>query len=197
MKIGTIVHLNETTPEQIAKVRQYGLESCQLVCWDMTKFTDENAASVVAASREYGIEISALWCGWEGEAAWNFVDGYHTLGLVPVRTRKKRIENLKSGSDFAKKINVAHVVTHMGFLPENPTTDEYSCVVDAIREVAEYCKNNGQYLLFETGQETPITLLRTILTVGTGNLGINLDPATCCFTVKPIPVTRWTYSANT
>lgn len=48
MKIGTIVHLNETTPEQIAKVRQYGLESCQLVCWDMTKFTDENAASVVA-----------------------------------------------------------------------------------------------------------------------------------------------------
>ena len=31
--------------------------------------------------------------------------------------------------------------------------------------------------MFETGQETPITLLRTILTVNTGNLGINLDPA--------------------
>jgi len=177
MKIGTIVHLDETTPRQIEKVKQYGLESCQLACWDMTKFTDENAASVVAASREYGIEISALWCGWEGEAVWNFIDGYHTLGLVPLRTRKKRIENLKSGSDFAKKINVSHVVTHMGFLPENPNTDEYSCVVEAIREIAEYCKNNGQYLMFETGQETPITLLRTILTVNTGNLGINLDPA--------------------
>ena len=40
-----------------------------------------------------------------------------------------------------------------------------------------YCKANGQYLLFETGQETPITLKRTIEYVGTGNLGINLDPA--------------------
>ena len=94
MKIGTMVHLDETTPIHIEKVKQYGLESCQLVCWDMTKFTDEKAASVVAASREYGIEISALWCGWEGEAVWNFIDGYHTLGLVPLRTRKKRIENL-------------------------------------------------------------------------------------------------------
>ena len=50
-------------------------------------------------------------------------------------------------------------------------------MVLAIKEVAEYCKKNGQYLLFETGQETPITLKRTIEAVGTGNLGINLDPA--------------------
>ena len=42
---------------------------------------------------------------------------------------------------------------------------------------ASYCKKNGQYFLFETGQETPVTLLRTIEDVGTGNLGINIDPA--------------------
>lgn len=69
------------------------------------------------------------------------------------------------------------VITHFGFLPENCKTDEYAQVVLAIKEVAEYCKKNGQYLLFETGQETPITLKRTIEAVGTGNLGINLDPA--------------------
>jgi sugar phosphate isomerase/epimerase len=36
-------------------------------------------------------------------------------------------------------------------------------------------KAKGQFFLFETGQETPTTLLRTIESVGTGNLGINLD----------------------
>lgn len=33
------------------------------------------------------------------------------------------------------------------------------------------------YFNFETGQETPITLLLTIQDIGLDNLGINLDPA--------------------
>ena len=38
-------------------------------------------------------------------------------------------------------------------------------------------KARGQYFLFETGQETPVTVLRAIQDIGTGNLGINLDTA--------------------
>jgi sugar phosphate isomerase/epimerase len=38
-------------------------------------------------------------------------------------------------------------------------------------------KEKGQYFLFETGQETPTTLLRTIQAIGTDNVGINLDTA--------------------
>ena len=76
----------------------------------------------------------------------------------------------------------------MGFLPEFPGDPEYPAIVEAIREVAEYCKERGQYLLFETGQETPVTLLRTIEAVGTGNLGINLDPANLILYGKANPV---------
>lgn len=46
-----------------------------------------------------------------------------------------------------------------------------------IRDVAQYCRKLGLYFNFETGQETPITLLRTIEDIGLDNLGINLDPA--------------------
>ena len=35
----------------------------------------------------------------------------------------------------------------------------------------------GQYFLFETGQETPVTMLRTIQAIGTDNIGINYDTA--------------------
>ena len=38
-------------------------------------------------------------------------------------------------------------------------------------------QGSGPVLNFETGQETPITLLRTIQDIGLDNLGINLDPA--------------------
>ena len=183
MKLGTMVHFSgpdsnlDTLRTAFEKVKQYGLSTCQLNCWDMSKFTDENALGIRRIADDTGIEISALWCGWEVEPTWNFIDGYHTIGLVPVTYRARRVQNLKDGSDFARKLGVKHVVTHVGFLPENPKTDEYTAVVAAIREVALHCKENGQYFLFETGQETPVTLRRTIETVGTGNLGINLDPA--------------------
>lgn len=178
MELGVIVRMHEgDIGEGIKDVSEFGFKTCQISCWDMTKMTDENAEKIITATKKYGVKVSAFWCGWEGATAWDFVDGYHTLGLVPLYYRKSRIQNLKQGSDFAKKIGVTDVATHMGFLPENCKTDEYSAVIEAIKEVALYMKKNGQNLLFETGQETPITLKRTIQTVGTGNLGINLDPA--------------------
>lgn len=182
IELGTMVHFSqggdlENLKIAFENVKKYGLTTCQLCCWDMTKFTDENAAGVNEIVKQTGVRISALWCGYDFPVVWNFNEGYHTIGLVPIAHRAQRVQNLKDGSDFAKKIGVDKIATHVGFLPENPQTDEYTAVVEAIKEVALHCKNNGQYFLFETGQETPITLLRTIQRVGTGNLGINLDPA--------------------
>lgn len=177
MKLGTMVNLDQNVVEKIKNVKKYGLESFQLCAWNFDFMTDEYVERILSATKETGLEISAVWCGWEGAATWDFVRGPMTLGIVPTYFREKRVANLKKGSDFTRKLGVVDMVTHMGFIPENPNTDEYRCVVNTIRELAEYCKANGQYLLFETGQETPITLKRTILTVGTGNLGINLDPA--------------------
>ena len=49
-------------------------------------------------------------------------------------------------------------------------------------------KAQGQYFLFETGQETPTTLLRFIENIGTGNVGINLDSANLILYGKANPV---------
>ena len=49
-------------------------------------------------------------------------------------------------------------------------------------------QNNGQYLLFETGQETPVTMLRCFEKVGTDNLGVNLDTANLILYGRANPV---------
>ena len=49
-------------------------------------------------------------------------------------------------------------------------------------------KDQGQYFLFETGQETPTTLLRFIENIGTGNVGINLDSANLILYGKANPI---------
>ena len=69
------------------------------------------------------------------------------------------------------------MATHVGFVPEQPCYGEYRGVVSVIRNIAEYCKERDVYFNFETGQETPVTLMRLFYDVGLDNLGVNLDPA--------------------
>ena len=111
-----------------------------------------------------------------------------TLGLVPREYREVRLQQLLNGSDFARKLGADQVATHVGFIPEDPNMELYGEVVQAVRTVAERCAQNEQYFLFETGQETPVTLLRTIHDVGLDNLGINLDPANLIMYGKANPV---------
>ena len=69
------------------------------------------------------------------------------------------------------------VFNQWGYIPEVPSDSLYEPTVEAVREIASHCKGNGQMFLNETGQETPITLLRTIQDVGLDNVGVILDAA--------------------
>ena len=188
MKIGVQAFLGEDMREKFKKVRDMGFDNCQLTNWNKNLHTDEMAKLVNEAAEEFGIEITAYWCGWSGPSAWNFTEGPTTLGIVPPEYREMRVEELKRGADFAKKIGVVDVITHAGFLPECPTDPTYPEILEALRDLAQYMKDQGQYFLFETGQETPTTLLRFIENIGTGNLGINLDSANLILYGKANPV---------
>ena len=99
-----------------------------------------------------------------------------------------RVKNLCDGADFAKLLGVTDVVTHMGFIPEDPNDPLFGGFCVAVRTVAQHLQKNGQYLLFETGQETPVTMLRCFEKVGTDNLGVNLDTANLILYGKANPV---------
>lgn len=190
MKIGTIVSLHTLAQveEGFCKLKEMGFDSCQLNSWEPKDWTDENAEGIARLAQKHGIVISSFWCGWEGPRVWNFYEGQKTLGLVPPEYREIRVKNLMDGADFALKFGVTDVVTHMGYIPENPYDANFEPVCDAIRTVAEHLKAQGQNLLFETGQETPVTLLRCFETVGTGNLYVNLDTANLIMYGKANPV---------
>jgi L-ribulose-5-phosphate 3-epimerase len=123
------------------------------------------------------IEATALIVGGPGPENYDFYHGPLTIGLVPRPTRQIRIEHIKKASDFAKRCGIPAVQTHCGFIPEDPNMALYKEAVDAIREVASHCKKNDQNFRCETGQENPITLLRTIKDVGLDNVGVNFDVA--------------------
>lgn len=190
MEIGVLVNFRpgEDMEKKFANLHKNGFHSCQLACWVPSLWTDENAALIRSLTEKYDITISAFWCGWEGPKVWNFIDGPISLGLVPPEYRAMRVKNLCDGADFAKKLGVTDVVTHMGFIPEDPNDPLFPGFCLAVRTVAKHLKENGQYLLFETGQETPVAMLRCFEKVGTDNLAVNLDTANLILYGKANPV---------
>lgn len=188
IKLGIIVGLTEFPEEAFGKVRELDLPTCQLACWRPEILTEAMAAQVKAAAARTGVEITTVWAGWSGPAVWDFYDGPLTLGLVPITYRAQRIQDLKRASDFALMLGVDSITTHVGFIPEDPNNPTYREVIIALREVANHCGRNGQYLCFETGQETPVTLMRTFSDIGLDNLGVNLDPANLLMYGKANPV---------
>ncbi len=187
MKIGTIATLTKEGG-YFEPVKLIGLNVCQLFGGDVSLATREMADQVIRESKESGVRVCALWAGLPLPAVWDFRDGPITLGLVPEEYREQRVDVLKKWADFAKWIGAPAIITHCGFIPENMTDPTYAPVVEAIREVAEHCLNSGIEFWFETGQETPVVLLRTIQRVGTGNLGINFDAANLILYGKGNPV---------
>lgn len=189
MNVGICIRLVDGVwQEQLRHAVNNGIHHCQLVSWLPEYWNDAQAEMIRQAFAAGGMEITAFWCGWVGPKKWNFTEGPETLGLVPPAYRHIRMQNLLDGAAFAKKLGIADVVTHMGFIPENPSDPNYPGVLAAVRFVAEELKKNGQNLLFETGQETPVTLLRMIEDVGTGNVFVNLDPANLILYGKGNPV---------
>jgi len=187
MEIG-VMNVLSKNGHQFEHVSKYGLNVCQLVSWDTSLATEEMAKTILRDSKDSGIRVCAVWGGVPGPAKWNFVEGPVTLGLVPEQYRVERVQALKKWADFASLIGAPAIITHCGFIPENMTDANYQTVVDAIKEVAQYCEQKGIEFWFETGQETPVVLLRTIERVGTSNLGINLDPANLVLYGKGNPI---------
>lgn len=185
LRLGLIIAIGKDPSAAIAKVRDLGLPTCQAY---VDEFDPKDAASLRLALDQHKIEATSFVVGGPGREVWDFCEGPLTIGLVPRDTRAARIAHLKKASDFAKQCGIPAVQTHAGFIPENPNDPLYKETVAAMHEVAEYCKRNGQDFRYETGQETPITLVRAIHDVGLDNQGVNFDLANLILYGKANPV---------
>lgn len=186
-EIGVIAPLRAEDPV-FREVAEFGLKCCQLVSWQPELWTEATAERVRRESQSGGVRMTALWAGYSGPAVWNLLDGPRTIGLVPPEHRARRVAEQKRAGDFARMLGVPAVITHLGFIPENPADPEFAAVAAAVREIAEHLKSLGLEYWFETGQETPVTMLRVIRQAGTGNFGVNLDPANLILYGRGSPV---------
>ena len=69
--------------------------------------------------------------------------------------------------DFCAMAEIPAMHSHFGFIPEDPSSEQYKDFIKVMQDLANYAKQRGVMIYFETGQETPTTFvpLKTLLQV--------------------------------
>ena len=185
LRLGLILGVEPEPDAAMATLKDLGIPTCQIY---LNRFDSPFAARLRKSLDTANIEATSLVVGGPGKETWDFYDGPLTIGLIPRETRAARIAHIKAAADFAVRCDIPAVQTHAGFIPENPNDPVYKEAVAAMREVAEYCGRYRQNFRYETGQETPTTLVRAMHDVGLTNQGVNFDLANLIMYGKANPV---------
>jgi L-ribulose-5-phosphate 3-epimerase len=186
-RLGVVVWIGdgESIDAAIQGVHELGFRSCQV---GFERLSADATTPLRNALTKYGVEATAFSEHGPGSRVFDFYRGPETIGIVPAATREARIGNLKLAADVAAECGIPAIHTHCGFIPENPNDPLYAESVVAVNTIARHCKERGSIFLCETGEETPITLLRMIQDVGMDNVFVNLDVANLILYGKGNPV---------
>jgi sugar phosphate isomerase/epimerase len=157
--------------------RELGVPTIHLHTPHAASRTPQRATEFKRKLNEFGIQISCVFAGFEGESYADIPTVKKTVGLVPRETRAARTAELKAIADFTRELDVDVVGIHIGFVPHDGASADYREMVAIARDLCGHCKRNAQALHLETGQEPVDVLIRFLDDVAVDNLFVNFDPA--------------------
>jgi sugar phosphate isomerase/epimerase len=190
--IGVFTSVDAGLGVKLEVAHDLGVPTIQMHAPHKASRTQANADRFLARLREFNIQLTCVFGGFDGESYADIPTVSRTVGLVPPETRAARTAEMKEIADFAKLLGCNVVALHLGFVPHETDSPLYREVIEVTRDVCDHCKANGQSLHLETGQETADGLLHFIHDVQRDNLFINFDPANMILygTGEPIEALR-------
>jgi len=175
--IGVFASVDAGMGVKLEVAHELGVPTIQLHAPHQATRTQANADAFLKRLAGYGIKLTCVFGGFEGESYADIPTVARTVGLVPPATREARTKELKEIADFAKLLGCGAVGLHIGFVPHARSLPLYQEIVAVARDVCDHCAKHNQALHLETGQETADDLLAFIQDVEQSNLFINFDPA--------------------
>src|SRR5690349_21214153 len=160
--IGVFASVDAGLGVNLDVARELGVPTIQLHAPHPESRTPEKAQAFLAKLKDYGLTLSAVFGGFDGESYADIPTVVRTVGLVPPETRAARVKEMKEISDFAKLLGCKVVALHIGFVPHDANDKTFQEIVAVTRELCDYVKAHGQALHLETGQETAAGLLAFI-----------------------------------
>jgi sugar phosphate isomerase/epimerase len=175
--IGVFASIDAGFGVHLDVVKELGIKTIQLHSPHKENRTDEKAKAFTQTLKEMGVTITTVFLGFDGETYESIARTAETVGFVPKETRASRLVESYEIADFAAKLGVSAIGSHIGFVPHDRTSADYKDVVETVRSLCDHLLQNNQELHLETGQE-PVDLLMAFMDdVQRPNIFINFDPA--------------------
>lgn len=176
--IGVFASIDAGLGVKLEVAQQLNVPTIQLHAPAKATRTPDNADRFIQQLDSMGIQLTAVFGGFDGESYADIPTTQRTVGLVPADTRAARTKEMKEIADFARLLNCDVVALHLGFIPHDAGHETlYKEVVAVTQELCDHCAGNQQNLHLETGQETADGLLKFLKDVNRPNLFVNFDPA--------------------
>jgi sugar phosphate isomerase/epimerase len=180
-KVGVIVDsFGVNVREGLLKAKHAGADGVQIYAVSGEMDPDALKANDRRELRSYieslGLEISAL-CGDLG--------GH---GFQDKLANRAKIDKSKRILDLAVELGTRIVTTHIGIVPEDPSSEIYATMQEACEELASYAKSLDAYFAIETGPERAAHLKAFLDTLGSNGVSVNFDPANMVMVTGDDPV---------
>jgi len=176
MEIGVMFWAGRDPYETVRDLKSWGVRCGQMgIPGEMP--LEGAAARWKQALAEENFTVVTVFAAYIGESYADIPTVQQTVGFVPPATRAERELRTLAVSDFAAEIGVPGIATHIGFVPEDRSSEDYIAVREMVRRVCDQAAVYGQTFALETGQESAPVLLEFLLSTERANLRINFDPA--------------------
>lgn len=175
--IGVFTSIDAGLGVKLEVAQELKIPTIQLHAPTRASRTPDVAESFLAKLESLGIQLTAVFGGFDGESYADIPTVTKTVGLVPEESRAARLQEMKEISDFARLLGCEVVALHLGFVPHDTTQPLYQEVLEVTRELCDHATQNDQAVHLETGQESAEGLLQFIADTQRDNLFVNFDPA--------------------
>ena len=146
---------------------QLHLDPIRLGQWDERELVDCLSTA--------GIRLTSGMMTTEGEDYATLESIAQTGGVRPDTTWPANLTAAKANARVAQRLGLSLVTFHAGHLPADLNDPLASVMIDRLGALIQVFAAHGVRVAFETGQETPATLLRYLEALP--NAGVNFDPA--------------------
>ncbi len=175
--LGVFASIDAGLGVKLEVAHELGVPTIQLHAPEKSTRTADNAKRFLDKLADFGICITCVFGGFEGESYADIPTVDRTVGLVPPETRAARTKEMKEIADFARLLGVDTVGLHLGVVPHDSSDPLYREVLAVTRDLCDHCQSQNQDVHLETGQESAGSLLQFIGNMQRSNLFINFDPA--------------------
>lgn len=163
--------------DHLAEIKSLGVRCGQLGIAGSVELSPDFTEDWKRALDQEEFTLLTVVAAYNGESYADIATVQRTVGFIPRQTRAEREQRTKEVSHFAASLGIGGIACHVGFVPEDPSDEDYIEVREMVRRICDHAALHKQTFALETGQEPAHVLLKFLKDVGRPNLRINFDPA--------------------